>query len=346
MLYYRVNMVFPDRQLSTTETHPPPNILEQKGVIIPRLQTLLAMGTSASQDQEYKAILGEIASLWGELPQKRPDSEDLLAQANGFTITGETLKGAGILGKADILRNSKDMTLNGCVVYGDYVLMRSIHPTVRDSSIFGFKIGEGSNISILHQLHPDPINSLKNGVYESISSPDAEKKLNGFLLFALGCTSEKLVDFITAHPELITQYYGRSITPLRDQLVQSLATVPKDKRNGIIDLLNDTADTRGHKGNITAAAAYEIDSLLQLFSSGDTYQVEVDNSLLFGNDVLALVKGGIIKNSILAGNILLDGAHVRIFNSYLINKDGKVRPVENERFGQPEEYLEIPSFFK
>lgn len=330
-------MVFPEQQPSTTETHLPPNILGQKDIFIPHLQILLAMGTSAAQNQEYKAVLGEIASWWGGLPQKRPDSADLLAQASGLTITRETLRGAGIA------RNSRDLTLDGCVVYGDYVLMRSIRPTIRNSFISGFKIGEGLNVLRFHQLHPDPVNALKNGLFESINSPDAEKKLSGFLLFALGCLPEKRGKFVTANPGIIAEYYKRSIGPLRNQLMESLPALSKKKRNGIIDLLNATATN--HQGNIAAAAAYEIETLLELLSLGDTYHMEVDNSLLFGDSVLTLVKGGIIRNSILAGNNLLDGAHVRICESYLIDTEG-VRLVKDAVLGHPEEYQEIPRFLK
>lgn len=320
-------MVFPEGLRSTTETHKPPNILGQKDIFIPHLRTLLAMGTSASQDQEYKDTLDKITSLWGGLPQKRPDSADLLAQASGLTITGETLKGAGIA------RNSKDMTFDGCVVYGDYVLMRSIRPAVRNSLVFGFKIGGGSNILRLYQLHPDPVNVLKNGLYERINSPDAKKKLGGFLLFASGCLPEELVRFITANPDLIQNFYDTRINPLRDLL-------RKNQK-----LFDTTAYTEGQQGKYAAAAAYEIETLLQLFAAGDTYHIEVDNSLLLGGDVLALVKGGRISRSILAGN-LLEGAHVRVSKSWLIDQDGNGRFVEEETFGQPEEHLEIPSFFK
>ena len=69
--------------------------------------------------------------------------------------------------------------------------------------------------------------------------------------------------------------------------------------------------------------------------------IDVDNSVVLAERAFNYVKGGSIKNSIVAAEELLTGTNVRVTNTFLVTPNG-IRPIKDEVFGKPEIFDKVP----
>ncbi len=227
------------------------DVIGQRDIVIPQLEGLVRLDIKNFGRYHEMQCRGEISAheqserAYRELVQA---SEDLVVQVWGRLSSGGAdhnllYRSRGYEGRNvrledhNVLSNSEDTTLVGCVVYGWNPLSHSIRPTVRDSFVLGHNTING--------LSPDP--------------------------------------------------------------------------------------SSGH-----------VDRAIRTYS-GDTYHVDISNSVVFGWNAGDHIKGGTIRDSIFAGYGPLSKANVRVWNLYIITRDG-TKYIKDGILGRPEDYEEIPTY--
>lgn len=273
-----------------------------------------------------------IARTWGSLPTKKRLDKD-----NDYrNVKNVVLKDQRLL-SPNILSGSSNCRLDGCYIYGT----KALNPQTGARLSNCFVIGQG----VIHGSNWMGRRKLTIRQYEALARVK-DKLFPGDPALV---KPENVFDALNEYAECITSYKLKEIMAYLQRSRQDVKSryrsiisnlmneYHRDVRDGLIE---DTGEYTKVKVNKLIAAAFEIDSILQPLSyREDKYEIDIHNSIIFGNDACSDIMGGRIKNSIIAGASVLKGSHVEIHNSIIIDEH-RTENIEMARIGNPDVFEE------
>lgn len=311
------------------ELVPKVDVIGQKDVIVPALEDLVRLNSELSNKYHREKVEGEISAheqgyleyrdlvaaarerlvdkIWGRLPSGGIE-HNLLSKSKGYRAQGLELEGH------NVLSNLREAEVVGCVVFGWNPLDRAYEPDIKDSYIQGHNALSGSGA--FRDLSLDQINAFGQVIKAAqITLQEADYQLMPGLVSRLqgGATEEE------------RENNKEKLNKINDALSAFDSLIPSAKKKWTEQWFRDTRpdiyQEYAHFGQL-AVAAHEVDSLFSDLSSGEAYQVRIDNSVIFGWNALSKVIGGNITNSIIGGYNPLNAAHVRLTNVYVVTPKG------------------------
>ncbi len=274
-----------------------------------------------------------IAHTWGSLPTiKRMDKDSAYRNAKKADLKDQRLL------SPNVLSGSYNCRLDGCYIYGTRALNPQTGARLNNCFVIGQGVIQGSdwiskrNLSIRQyealarvkdRLFPgDPALVKPENVFDALSD------------YAECISTEKLKEILA--------YLQRGRQDVRSRYRSIIGGLMNEYHRDVRDgLIEDTGEYTKLKVNKLIAAAFEIDSILQPLSyRKDAREIDIYNSIIFGNDACFNILGGRIKNSIIAGASVLRGSHVEIHNSVIIDEH-RTESIEMARIGNPDVFKEI-----
>ena len=319
----------------------PLHVLTRASALVPTLEFLV----KAQQQQHIPdRLLKEATKFVEEFDYGLPRAEERVGDF-GIGEKGTTLQGRKLrksVRKSDskfgyVLSRSIDAKVMNCMIIGNGVLTKSIRPVVNGSVVIGNYAFDGDRDTF---YRPTPDNQHYFGspnfsfrsveqyqifvkMLEDISSGNPENMLRTLLEFSKTVAPEQHAE------ELKRLGSDRKIIPaVLDNLYNAL---PQDRR--------DVLGRLGDDERVIVAARLIYNALNS--RTADTYQVSVDDSVVYAEFTFNYVKGGAVKNSIIAGRKILEGTNITVANSYLVTPKG-TRFVESQVFGNPEAFDKVP----
>lgn len=332
------------------------DVIGQKEVIIANLSRLVAFNIKDSGDLHDKKCRGEISSseqisrgyeniireaksLVGLWKGVYFDGKDYSLPSEGEKCCARERRLEG----HNVLSNAREAKITNCVVLGHNALSSSISPVVHDSFVMGHNALDGSSIRELE----DPSRYKKFIEIEpKLLQGDSKEKLEAICEFSAFLTDGE-IQSTREWFEKTRQDIGEDYTSLILQLTRDVERLKKEeekkeKRNE--ELLSSLQVLLDNAKDIEkmAAVAHKLDAIIRQMSAfGDTYHVDIKNSVIFGWNALHDAKGGVIEDSIIAGYRPLDRANLRLKNCYVIDEK-ETRYIEDQTIGNPDAFEKIP----
>ena len=316
------------------------SVLDKALVLVPTLEFLLKTRGRYEVKEVRDQALRFIEEFDDRLPAGGRTVVVLGSESRGGIIQGRGYKGKENAFRPSYFNGSIDTRVEDSVFrdISGSILGNSVRPTISGSVLIGQDVMNGYYDAFYRQPPKDmpylassisafrSFNQYKSSVKmeESFLSGNPEHILRALVEYSKTVNHEQ-------HGEMATylKYQDKEIVPLI--LDNLLKVVPKDRRDALgIDV---------HDEKLIVAATLLYIQISEVH--GDTYQVSVDNSVVFAEKAFGYVKGGSIRNSIVAAGELLTKANVKVENSYLITPNG-ARVVKNEVFGRPEIFNKVP----
>ena len=299
-------------------------VIDYKNKLIPRLQELckLLEGSPYKYYVELKEETSDLVEpIWGK-------GEFLSAHVHEYGARNSRVSSLRLQGDY-VFDKTFDAKISGSVLYGWFVLSDSVRPNLRKSFILAKGAANGSN------------------AWSNLSIDDTILGHKTFLEIeqdALSSEPERVFEAILRFSEIIPQHEYDKIAEWHAKYPEDKSKYEKWARRLVSSLpIERQKDFESLPQNDKfIMAVYRLDFITRVLAgTGDAYNLSISDSVVCGYNALNDVKGGTIRDSIVAGIHLLENSHVRILNSYKVNPDGHIY-VKEQVIGQPEKFSEVP----
>ncbi|MCP4689804.1 MAG: hypothetical protein GY859_17255 [Desulfobacterales bacterium] len=269
-----------------------------------------------------------IAQTWGSLPTKRRlDKDNTYKNEKNVVLKNQRLL------SPNVLSGSTNCMLDGCYIYGTKALNPQKGARLSNCFVIGQGVIQGSNWVGKRKLNVRQyagLASVKDKLFPgdpALVTP--ENVFDGLSEYAESISDARLKE--------IMAYLQQRRQDVRSKYRSIIGALMKEYHRDVRDgLIEDSGEYTKLKVNKLIAAAFEIDSILEPLSHRiEMFEIDIYNSIIFGNDSCSNIMGGRIRNSIIAGSSVLKGSHVEIHNSILIDEH-RTENIDMAKIGNPD----------
>ena len=278
-----------------------------------------------------------IADTWGSLPSLKTKQEGiLLHKSSNYSLSNRRLLCPSVLAE------SEHTQLDGCFIYGAKALNPQQYTRLSNCFVLGNSAIRGMPWMSENQIgirHYKRLLVLKRQLFpQDPAMVQPEAVLEGLNKYAQAMDDlryQSLLKHLQQKRQDLMARYGNIVKNLMAEYYQDV----------VEGLVEDTGRYAQLNRNKLVAAAYQIDIIIDpLAYRKSPWEVDIVNSIIFGNNALSDIKGGRIRRSIIAGNPVGRDAHVEISDSFVIDEN-RVEKIGKAQFGRPEVFGQLKEFY-